>query len=171
MTQLTLAQPANTVLDWRGSKAALMQAGFVAAAVALPSLCHFFNASFRAFLPMHWPVMAAGLVYGWRGGLAVGFVSPLVSFALSGMAVPLMCPELAAYGFAAGFARQNLRLNGYAALLLAAVFGRLAYAASASFLLNMPLAVISAALAPGLAAGLAQVVLLPGLAGIWTKAK
>ena len=162
----------NPALDWRGNKAALLQAGLIATAVALPSVCHLMNLSFRTSLPMHWPVMLAGLAYGWRSGLAVGFISPLVSFAISGMpapmALPLMCPELTVYGFAAGFARQNLRLNGYIALMSAAIAGRLAYAACATFLLNIPITATCAALTPGLYAAIAQIALLPGLAKVWT---
>ena len=75
----------RNVLNWRGTKAGLAQLGLAAAAIALPAACHLLNAPVRALLPMHWPVLLAGLVFGWRGGLAVGLLVPLSSFALSGM--------------------------------------------------------------------------------------
>lgn len=172
MPHLTLSRYENPVLDWRGNKAAMLQAGLLTAAVALPSLCHLLNLPYRVAVPMHWPVLLAGMAYGWRSGLAAGFLSPLVSFALSGMpapmALPQMCAELSVYGFAAGFARQNLHLNSYLAVMSAAIAGRLAYAAGAIFLLNIPITATVAALTPGLAAALAQVALLPGLAKVWT---
>ena len=58
--------------------------------------------------PMHLPVLLCGLLCGWRYGLAVGFLLPLLRSVTLGM--PPMFPtavamafELAAYGFLAGF--------------------------------------------------------------------
>ena len=58
---------------------------FVALAVALPWIAHQFNLAGPTFLPMHLFVLVAGLLFGWRAGLIVGFLTPLVSFATSGM--------------------------------------------------------------------------------------
>ena len=58
------------------------------------------------FLPMHIPVLMAGLLLGPAYGTAVGVVTPLLSFLISGMPplakLPFMVIELAAYGFASG---------------------------------------------------------------------
>lgn len=60
-----------------------------------------------AFLPMHIPVIIAGLLGGPAVGIIAGAVSPLISFAFSGMpaaaVLPFVTIELAGYGLAGGF--------------------------------------------------------------------
>lgn len=57
-------------------------------------------------MPMHLPVLLAGLLGGPIAGVIVGMASPLVSFTISGMplagSLPFMMLELAAYGFIGG---------------------------------------------------------------------
>ena len=81
--------------------------------------------------PMHLPVLLCGLLCGWKYGLAVGFVLPLMRALLIG-APPLfpagtaMAFELAAYGFLAGFLYARSRWQCVAALyrcLIAAMLG------------------------------------------------
>lgn len=81
--------------------------------------------------PMHLPVLLCGLLCGWRYGLAVGFLLPLMRAFLLG-APPLfptgiaMAFELAAYGFLAGFLYARSRWQCVAALyrcLIAAMLG------------------------------------------------
>jgi len=169
MAEMVMAE--RNVLNWRGTKAGLAQLGLAAAAIALPAACHLLNAPVRALLPMHWPVLLAGLVFGWRGGLAVGLLVPLSSFALSGMPpagiLPFMEIEIAVYGFAAGFARENMRMNGFFALLTAITAGRAALV-GALWCAGGDTATAVAALAVGLPAAAAQLALLPVLAKKWS---
>lgn len=80
--------------------------------------------------PMHLPVLLCGFLCGWRYGLAVGFVLPLLRSVILG-APPLytaiaMAFELAAYGFLAGFLYARSRWQCVVALyrcLLAAMLG------------------------------------------------
>ncbi len=65
-------------------------------------------------LPMHLPVILCGFICGWKYGLAVGAITPVLRSAVFGM--PPMYPtaiamafELAAYGFLVGFLFQNAR--------------------------------------------------------------
>ncbi|MCI8553874.1 MAG: ECF transporter S component [Clostridiales bacterium] len=64
------------------------------------------------FLPMHLPVLMAGLLLGPAYGAAVGAVTPPLSFLLSGMPplvrLPFMLIELTVYGFASGLLRSRL---------------------------------------------------------------
>ena len=81
--------------------------------------------------PMHLPVLLCGLLCGWRYGLAVGFLLPLLRSVTLGM--PPMFPtavamafELAAYGFLAGFLYARSRWQCVVALyrcLIAAMLG------------------------------------------------
>lgn len=87
--------------------------------------------------PMHLPVLLCGLLCGWKYGLAVGFVLPLMRSLLVG--APPMFPtaiamafELAAYGFLAGFLYARSRWQCVVALVrclvLAMVGGRIVWA-------------------------------------------
>jgi len=102
---------------------------FVALAVALPLVAHQFHLAGPTFLPMHLFVFVAALLLGWRAGLIVGVLTPLVSFAVSGMPLPSVLPqiivELATYGLVTGFCREKLGLNLWLSLIIAMIFGRL----------------------------------------------
>ena len=67
-------------------RALTLQFGLVlAGAWALPALIHLLGLPVRQLLPMHWPAILAGLVYGWRSGAVIGAASPIVSYLISGM--------------------------------------------------------------------------------------
>ncbi|HHT06896.1 MAG: ECF transporter S component [Christensenellales bacterium] len=84
---------------------------------------------------MHIPVLLCGFVCGWKFGLAVGFVTPLLRSLIVGM--PPMLPialgmafELAAYGALAGLLYKELpkTITGlYLALILSMLGGRLVW--------------------------------------------
>ena len=102
----------------------------VALAVFTPWAFHQFHLAGPTFLPMHIFVLAAGLLFGWRAGLLVGLFAPLASYAVSGVPVLAILPqilvELAVYGLVAGILREELNLRVIWALLGAMVAGRLA---------------------------------------------
>jgi hypothetical protein len=148
-----------------------------AAAVLLPSLSHTMGWPVRSFLPMHWPVILAGLVFGWRGGIVVGLLAPVASYFVSGMPLPAILPamtvELAAYGALAGVGRQALKWNAFASAALALVGGRIVFfltALATGAAGPAPLDYASAAMAPGVWAALAQLVVLPLIAMLWVQA-
>jgi hypothetical protein len=79
---------------------------------------------------MHIFILVAGLLFGWRAGVVTGFLSPLISFAISGMPVANILPqtviELSTYGFVSGMLREKTNLRIIWSLLAAMVAGRLA---------------------------------------------
>lgn len=89
---------------------------------------------------MHLPVLLAGFLVGPGSGLLVGLLAPVLSHLLTGMppsyAVPLMMLELPIYGLLAGLCYRRLRMNIYAALLIAMIAGRLMFGLGL-FLLGM----------------------------------
>ena len=96
--------------------------------------------------PLHLPVLLCGLLCGWKYGLAVGFVLPLLRSATLGM--PPMFPtgiamafELAAYGFLAGFlyarSRWQCVISLYRSMIAAMVSGRMVWAAVQIVLLGL----------------------------------
>lgn len=89
--------------------------------------------------PMHLPVLLCGLLCGWKYGLAVGFLLPLLRSVTLGM--PPMFPtaiamafELAAYGFLSGFlyarSRWQCVVALYRCLIIAMLGGRIVWAAA-----------------------------------------
>lgn len=87
-------------------------------------------------LPMHIPVFLSGLVCGWKYGLAVGFVTPLMRSVVFG--VPVLFPnafamafELMAYGFVSGFLYERSRWKCvkalYRCILAAMISGRIVW--------------------------------------------
>lgn len=103
-------------------------------AVALPQIVHVIGAVSEmgtslgeTLLPMHLPIILAGLLAGpYAAGIA-GFLSPLLSFALTGMPksamLPFMMVELCAYGICAGLLR-NAKIPTVAKVLIAQIAGR-----------------------------------------------
>ena len=160
------------VLDYKTTKAVLVQIIILAATLILPYICHYLNLSVSSFVPMHWPVLFAGLLYGRKSGLLLGTAAPCVSFLISGMPsgaiLPIMVLEMGAYGFIAGFAKEKLNFNSLFAVFLALFCGKIVYIAAA-FLINNSFSLLfikNAALAIFL-----QVALLPVLADKWINKK
>ncbi|HWR40446.1 MAG TPA: ECF transporter S component [Patescibacteria group bacterium] len=116
---------------------------FVAIAVVLPIFFHWLGVAGSVFLPMHIPVLLAGLIMGTRTGFLTGLVSPFISCLLTGMpplwpVLPIMTVELMTYGAVAGYLRRRHYLAHWLALVGAMTAGRLA-AGAAVWLLSMTL--------------------------------
>ena len=102
------------------SKEALFILVTVASAVILPQILHGAGLWLgvggklgQMFLPMYLPVMILGFYRGAVSGAIVGFIAPLVSFAITGMPAEALLPyitvELVATGIFAGvFANVKL---------------------------------------------------------------
>ena len=126
------------VLTFTDLRSYAFTAAFILLATATPWVAHQFHLAGPTFLPMHIFVLLAGLLFGWRAGLAVGLCTPLVSYALSGMPVlnilPQIVIELSGYGLVAGLLREKLNLRAAWSLLGAMVAGRLALVLTVSIL-------------------------------------
>jgi len=105
---------------------------FIALAVVLPIAFHQIAMAGRIFLPMHIPILLAGILLGPISGTIVGLISPTLSFLLTGMppayAVPLMTVELVFYGLFSGIAVKKLKIPLIVGLILAMIVGRLGFA-------------------------------------------
>ena len=146
------------------------------AAWLLPAAVHVFGLPVRQLLPMHWPAILAGLVYGWRSGAVIGAASPIVSYMIAGMPRPAVLPamtfELAAYGLIAGYFVEVLQRSRLQAALASVIGGRVVFLAvmvfTGAIATSLP-TYLTVAMAPGLVAALAQVLLLPALANAWVR--
>ena len=108
---------------------------FIAIGLILPFLTGQIPEIGNKLLPMHIPVLIAGFVLGWKYGLVVGLIVPVLRSALFTM--PPMFPtavamsfELAAYGCLTGLLYDAFpKRTGYiyAALILSMLGGRVVW--------------------------------------------
>jgi uncharacterized membrane protein len=165
----------HKVLSLSNRRAYLFETLFIILAVALPAICHLIGAPVRFLLPMHWTVVLAGLVYGWKGGAISGLLSPALSFFITGMPYPPMIfpmtAELFTYGAITGLARERLNLNAFTSIAIALISGRIIYIFTFLIFsggLNIP-GYLESALLPGIVAGVLQIILIPFAAKFWKK--
>ena len=122
--------PFPVILKYTGIRSYILTGVFVLLSVAVPWVFHQFHLGGATFLPMHIFVFIAGLLFGWRAGLAVGLLTPLASYIVSGMPVlrilPQIVVELSVYGMVAGILREKFNLRVAWSLLGAMIAGRLA---------------------------------------------
>jgi len=118
------------VLNYTDIRSYVFTVGLVFLAVFTPWVFHQFHLAGPTFLPMHIFVLLAGLLFGWRAGLAVGLFTPLISYVISGMPVLAILPqivvELSVYGLALGILRGKFNLRVIWSLIGAVIAGRLA---------------------------------------------
>lgn len=110
----------------------ILAALFIALGLIIPYFAgHMFGVPGVVLLPMHIPVLMAGLLIGARYGFIVGIITPILSSVLTGMppmypVLPTMIVELAVYGWVSGMVRHRLKWGLYPALILAMIAGRVA---------------------------------------------
>lgn len=120
----------------KNTKKLVLSALFLALGLVLPFLTGQIREIGNKLLPMHIPVLICGFVCGWKYGMLVGFITPLLRCALFSMPAPTnaicMAFELATYGAVSGFLYGKLngsKLRTYISLLGAMVSGRLVWGA------------------------------------------
>lgn len=162
----------------------VLAAMFLALALVLPFLTGQIPQIGNAFLPMHIPVLLCGFFCGPWYGLAVGFLAPLLRFALFGMppVIPIgisMSFELAAYGFVSGGLYRLLKkrvFGVYVSLITAMILGRVIWAAARLTLYGLGkapfgwAAFVAGAFTNAIPGIILQLVLLPPLVILLTKA-
>ncbi len=123
----------------------VLMAMFLAVGLVLPFLTGQIQQIGNMLLPMHIPVILCGLICGWKYGLSVGFVLPLLRWSLFSM--PVLYPnaiamafELAAYGFLSGFlfkkARWQCIKSLYRSIVIAMIGGRIVWGVAMVMLLG-----------------------------------
>lgn len=136
----------NAKLSVKITVKALISAAIVALAVLLPQLVHLAAGAQGGvqWLPMYLPVLLGGCLLGWKWGLGVGVLSPVVSFAVTSLAgnpmpaaarLPYMMAELAVFAAVSGLFSRKIVANGwmaFPAVLLAQAAGRLTFLALAA---------------------------------------
>ena len=164
----------NSVIYFFSVRSIAFQFLLISLGIIIPTISHIIGLPVRMLLPMHWTVLLAGLVYGWRGGLLVGLLSPIVSYLISGYPKPLILPsmilELTTYGVITGLLSEFKKLNRFISILIAIIIGRIVFIISVLLTNSYQgefLIYLREALLPGIFAGTLQVILLPFIANWW----
>ena len=119
----------------------LLSVGLIALAVILPQIVHLAlgQPGGVQLLPMYLPVLLGGCLLGARWGLAVGILSPLVSFLITSAMgnpmpaaarLPFMMLELAVFALVSGLFTKKIAQNGlwaFPAVIAAQLAGRLVF--------------------------------------------
>lgn len=117
---------------------AVLSVGLIALAVVLPQIVHIAlgQPGGVQLLPMYLPVLIGGCLLGWKWALAVGMLSPVVSFAITSLMgsampalprLPFMMAELAVFALVSGLFSKKIYENGlwaFPAVILAQLAGR-----------------------------------------------
>lgn len=121
---------------------------FLAIGLVLPSLFHAVPNAGKVFLPMHIPVLMAGLLLDPMYAVGVGILTPLLSNLITGMPptfpmLPIMICELAAYGLFASLLNHKTKLHYMVVLVLTMLIGRVlgglaAFVMTKAFALQLP---------------------------------
>ncbi len=151
--------------------------GLIFASFALPAVIHSTGLPVRWILPMHLPVIIAGVVYGWRTGLIVGMCAPLTNWLLTGFpylpVLPAMTIELSIYGGLTGFLSQKSTWRMTLAIGVSLLAGRIGFLGTIILTggYNGTFGKYAiAAMAPGIAALFGQMLLIP-LVFSWIRKK
>lgn len=161
------------------SKKIVLSGLFVALGILIPMIFHTVNIAGTVFLPMHIPVLLAGIIVGPIYGAAVGILCPILSSLLTGMppmvpVMPIMAFELCGYGVISGLLHNKFK-NVFVSLLGAMVGGRLiaivgAYIVSLTIAPKIsPIAYVVGGLAPAIPGMIIQIILIPVIYKIITK--
>ena len=161
-------------------KELLIAAVLLATGLLLPIGFHTFKLGGPVFLPMHIPVMLAGFMVNPLLACIVGFVTPLLSTAFTGMPpFPIvstqMAVELASYAFFIALFSQKLKLNEYFSLFLGMITGRLVcavlvfiFSITVTGYKGSPATFLVSSVSKGWPGILIQIIFIPSLV-IWFK--
>ncbi|MCL1862694.1 MAG: ECF transporter S component [Defluviitaleaceae bacterium] len=115
-------------------KRLIVTAMLIALCVVLPMAFHSIPRAGSIILPMHIPVLLAGLICGWKFGLLAGVLGPFLSASLTGMpplggVAELMMIELGIYGLVSGVVMHFIHTRRasfdlYISLIAAMLVGR-----------------------------------------------
>lgn len=162
-----------------------LAAMFLALGLVLPFATAQIRQIGNMLLPMHLPILLCGLICGWQYGAVVGFVCPLLRFALFSMPpMPMgigMAFELCAYGAIVGFlyghSRWKCVFSLYRSLIIAMIGGRVVWGIARVIMVgaaNVPFSwelFISGALLTAIPGIILQLILIPAVMVALDKAK
>ncbi len=162
-----------------------LAAMFLALGLVLPFATAQIQQIGNMLLPMHLPILLCGLICGWQYGGLVGFICPLLRFALFSMPpMPMgigMAFELCAYGAIVGFlyghSKWKCVISLYRSLILAMIGGRVVWGVARVIMIgamHVPFgweAFVSGALLTAIPGIILQLILIPAIMVALDRAK
>lgn len=156
----------------------IVAVSLVVLAVALPQFVHLVAgaAGGVTWLPMYLPVLIAGCLLGYKWGLGVGIMAPIVSYLITLMfgnpmpaleRLPFMIVELAVFAAVSGAFGKKIDGNSalaFPAVLLACVAGRTSFVILAAIfgsMVNLPVSLVWTQIQTGFIGLIAQAVVVP----------
>jgi riboflavin transporter FmnP len=144
----------------------------IALGIIIPVCFHTIKNAGAVFLPMHIPILIGGFVLSAPYAVAVGIVTPVLSYLFTGMppvpVIYVMPIELAAYGLFISFLYNKARIGLYPSLISGMIGGRIVSILGKylilHLLMNKPFAlkkVASALFITGLPGIIIQIILVP----------
>lgn len=101
----------------------------LALGIVLPLIVHMSGINEAIFLPMHIPVLVAGLTLGSGCGLIIGILSPIINYIITSLPpIPIywiILVELSLYGLVSGFLYEKINLSLRSSLIVSMIIGRL----------------------------------------------
>lgn len=170
------------MIEKRRTRHMIISAVMIAIGIVLPLTFHSFPDGGKVFLPMHIPIMIGAFFLPWTWAVAVGVLTPVLSFVLTGMPpiapipmVIIMAFELMTYGLIISLLRKKVvnRDKWYsplAAVIPAMIVGRVVVGIVMFALLQIylpmkisPLMFVWGGITTGLPGIIVQIVLIPVL--------
>lgn len=174
MLQQILTQR-NATANKKITLSAVLSAGLIALAVVLPQIVHLAlgQPGGVQLLPMYLPVLIGGCLLGWQWALAVGVLSPVISFAITSLMgsampaaarLPFMMAELAVFALVSALFSKKIYQNGlwaFPAVILAQLAGRAVFLALVAIFPPFSVQMIWSQILEGWLGLLIQAVLVP----------
>ena len=155
------------VLRLDSFKSCILELMFISFGIMTPLVFHAYGIPGNVFLPMHWAVYCAGILYGYRVGVFTGLFIPIVNFLITGMpaiaVLPFITAELAVYGLISGILRERTKLSTTSIIAASMLSGRLSYLIIAASLkgFSQALPFVLNIWKPGAISTIAQLLLIP----------
>lgn len=168
------------MIEKRPTRHMIIAAVMIALGIVLPMTFHSFPDGGKVFLPMHIPVMVGAFFLPWTWAIAVGALTPILSFLLTGMPplapmpmVIIMVFELMTYALIISLLRKKVlkQKKWYSpiwAMIPAMVAGRIIAGLVLFLLLQIylpmkinPLIFVSGGITTGLPGIIAQIIIIP----------
>lgn len=123
-----------------------LSAAFLALGLVLPFLTGQIPQIGNMLLPMHIPVFLCGLICGWQYGGIIGFIMPILRYAIFGM--PVLFPggiamafEMMTYGLISGLlygiSKWQCVISLYRSMIAAMLAGRIVWGAAQMVILGL----------------------------------
>ena len=145
-TKTKAAEPGSKEKYMKHLKKITISAAFLALGLVLPFLTGQIPQIGNMLLPMHIPVFLCGLICGWQYGGIIGFIMPLLRYALFGM--PVLFPsgismafEMMTYGLLSGLlygiSKWQCVISLYRSIIAAMLAGRAVWGVAQIILLGL----------------------------------